>query len=441
MALQRHLFSQVARRDAAGRRRAAGDRAHAEGAGRRARLPSGAHHRGHGAGAARCHARGDARRRGQGDAGLRRADARHQPEVRAHRDPLAPGGGHSQRGADHQPARAAQVDPRDAAGAAGSARHLRRGPLLHRSHRRALHRDARERGEGVPPEVGDPQEMTFLWPEALLLVLAAPLLGAAIYLRPRPRRIAGLEMPSANGWQRHLPPALYLAALVVAAIAAARPTALITEQPGDVRLGIVSFAGTAAVIQQPTHDKDELLAAIDRLQLDRHTAIGSGIIVSLAALFPKEGIDVESFGKKRQGPELKPVPPGSNPNAAIILLTDGRRTIGPDPVQAARMAADRGVRVYTVGFGSAQGAPIQVEGYSIYMMYDEETLKAIAGLTNAEYFHATSGAELKKIYDSLTAKFVLQREQTEVTAFFAAAAAALVIAAAGLSLAWFSRIL
>ena len=133
--------------------------------------------------------------------------------------------------------------------------------------------------------------------------------------------------------------------------------------------------------------------------------------------------------------------PGSNPNAAIILLTDGRRTIGPDPVQAARMAADRGVRVYTVGFGSAQGAPIQVEGYSIYMMYDEETLKAIAGLTNAEYFHATSGAELKKIYDNLTAKFVLQREQTEVTAFFAAAAAALLIAAAGLSLAWFGRIL
>jgi Ca-activated chloride channel homolog len=324
--------------------------------------------------------------------------------------------------------------------------------------------------------------MSFLWREALLLLLAAPLLAAAIYLRARPRRIPGLEMPSANRWQRHLPPALYIAALVVAALAAARPTALITlpsqqrtiimaidvslsmrasdvqpnrlaaaqaaardfikEQPGDVRLGIVSFAGTAIVVQQPTHERDELIAAIDRLQLDRHTAIGSGIIVSLAALFPNDGIDVESFGKKAREPrELKPVPPGSNPNAAIILLTDGRRTIGPDPVQAARMAADRGVRVYTVGFGSAQGGPVQVEGYSIYMMFDEATLKSIAEITNAEYFHATSGAELKKIYDSLTAKFVLQREQTEITAFFAAAAAALLIAAAGLSLAWFNRIL
>jgi Ca-activated chloride channel family protein len=323
--------------------------------------------------------------------------------------------------------------------------------------------------------------MSWLWPEALLLLLAAPLLGAAIYLRPRPRRIAGLEMPSASRWQRHLPPALYIAALIVAALAAARPTALITlpsqqrtiimaidvslsmrasdvlpsrlaaaqaaarefikEQPGDVRLGIVSFAGTAVVMQQPTRDRDDLLAAIERLQLDRHTAIGSGIIVSLAALFPNDGIDVESFGKKAPARELKPVPPGSNPNAAIILLTDGRRTIGPDPVQAARMAADRGVRVYTVGFGSAQGGPVAVEGYSIYMMFDEATLKSIAEITNAEYFHATSGAELKKIYDSLSAKFVLQREQTEITAFFAAAAAALVIAAAGLSLAWFSRIL
>ena len=323
--------------------------------------------------------------------------------------------------------------------------------------------------------------MNFLWPEALVLLIFTPLLAVAMMLRPKPRQIPGFKMPAASRLQRYLPPALYTAALVVAVLAAARPTALITlpsqqrtiilaidvslsmrasdvlpsrlaaaqaaarefikEQPGDVRLGIVSFAGTAAVIQQPTHDRDELLAAIDRLQLDRHTAIGSGIIVSLAALYPKDGIDVETFGTRTQPRAAKPVLPGSNPNAAIILLTDGRRTIGPDPVQAARMAAERGVRVYTVGFGNSQGGPVAVEGYSIYMMFDEATLKAIAEATAAEYFHATSGAELKKIYDSLTAKFVLQREQTEITAFFAAAAAALLLAAAGLSLAWFGRIL
>jgi Ca-activated chloride channel homolog len=321
--------------------------------------------------------------------------------------------------------------------------------------------------------------MNFLWPEALWLALAAPML-AIIYYSRRPKAVPGI--PRANGLRKHVPPVLFFTALAIAALAAARPTALITlpsqqrtiiltidvslsmragdvlpsrlaaaqaaakdfirEQPGDARLGIVSFAGTAVVVQQPTKDRDELIAAIDRLQLDRHTAIGSGIIVSLAALFPNDGIDVESFGKRGAPPSnAKPVPVGSNTNAAIILLTDGRRTIGPDPLQAARLAADRGVRVYTVGFGNANGAPVQVEGYSIYMMFDEETLKAIAALTGAEYFHATSGAELKKIYDSLSAKFVLQREQTEVTAFFAAVAAALLVAAVGLSLAWFGRIL
>jgi Ca-activated chloride channel family protein len=336
--------------------------------------------------------------------------------------------------------------------------------------------------------------MNFLWPTALLLLLA-PCALALVYmarLRRKTEVMPGLGMPRLRGREQHLPVVVYLVALAVAALAAARPTALVTlpsqqrtiilaidvslsmrasdvlpnrlaaaqaaakefirEQPGDVRLGIVSFAGTAAVVQQPTKNKDDLIEAVERLQLDRHTAIGSGIIVALAALFPDAGIDVESFGAnswnrapkpapKPAAKDFKPVPPGSNPNAAIILLTDGRRTIGPDPLQAARLAADRGVRIYTVGFGNASGAPVQVEGYSIYMMFDEETLKAIAGLTNAEYFQASSGAELKKIYDTLTAKFVLQREETEITAFFAAAAAALVVAAAGLSLAWFNRIL
>ena len=337
--------------------------------------------------------------------------------------------------------------------------------------------------------------MNFLWPQALLLLIAPCLLALAYVARMRRKSAAmpGLELPRLRRREQHLPIVVYLLALAVAALAAARPTALVTlpsqqrtiilaidvslsmrasdvqpnrlaaaqaaakefirDQPTDVRLGVVSFAGTAAVVQQPTKNKDDLLEAIDRLQLDRHTAIGSGIIVAVAALFPDAGIDIESFGgpnawnriprevPKPKAPDFKPVPPGSNANAAIILLTDGRRTIGPDPLQAARLAADRGVRIYTVGFGNANGAPVQVEGYSIYMMFDEETLKAIAALTNAEYFQASSGAELKKIYDTLTAKFVLQREQTEITAFFAAAAAALVVAAAALSLAWFNRIL
>jgi len=210
----------------------------------------------------------------------------------------------------------------------------------------------------------------------------------------------------------------------------------------------------ALLIQKPTNNKDDLIAALDRLQLDRHTAIGSGIVMALATLFPDEGIDLESMvlgsrqswrtnkppEKKAEKKEVKSVPPGSNTSSAIVLLTDGRRTTGPDPLDAARMAADHGIRVFTVGFGSPAGGPAMMDGYSIYMAYDEATLKSIAELTEAEYFHAASADELKRVYQALSGKFVLAKEEREVTALAAALAALLTLAAGGLSLAWFNRL-
>ena len=333
--------------------------------------------------------------------------------------------------------------------------------------------------------------MGFQWPEALWLLLAAPLLALAylVILRRKKRSVVrysslGLvrEAMAGRAWRQHLPPALLLVGLIGALIAVARPSAVITlpsqqrviilaidvslsmraadvlpsrlhaaqdaarkfvqEQPPDVRIGIVSFAGTASLVQQPTSDREDLVAAIDRLQLDRQTAIGSGIVVSLATLFPDEGIDLAAMVLDRRAPKRppKPAPVASNPHAAIILLTDGRRTTGPDPLEAARMAADRGIRVFTVGFGTAAGAMAPVEGYSIFMMFDEETLKAIADLTGAEYFHATTADELHKVYERLGSKLVLQKERTEITVLFAIAAAILIGVAAALSLAWFSRI-
>src|SRR4030095_1650143 len=112
---------------------------------------------------------------------------------------------------------------------------------------------------------------------------------------------------------------------------------------------------------------------------------------------------------------VTPVPPGSNQSAAIILLTDGRRTTGPDPLDAARMAAERGVRVYTVGVGTKEGSSGGSGGRAIYMRLDEETLRGIADLTRAEYFHAASSTDLKKVYETLNAKFVLERKETEIT--------------------------
>jgi Ca-activated chloride channel family protein len=339
------------------------------------------------------------------------------------------------------------------------------------------------------------------------LLFAVPVLVAVYFLLLRRKRKDALRYPDAGlvrealgagqRLRRHLPPLLLLLALVAAIGAMTRPTAVVTlpteqrtiilaidvslsmsandvdpnrlaaaqaaakafvrEQPPDVRVGVVSFAGTASVVQAPTNDREALLAAVDRLQLDRHTAIGSGLILSLATLFPDAGIDLEAavFGggisPERAGrggrsppdrapsPAFVPVAPASYNSAAIILLTDGRRTTGPDPLEAATMAADRGVRVFTVGFGTTEGATVNTEGLSIFMRFDEETLKAISTITLGEYFHAGSAADLRRIYQNLNARIVLERKETELTALAAAAAAVLALAAAFLSLLWFNR--
>jgi len=136
--------------------------------------------------------------------------------------------------------------------------------------------------------------------------------------------------------------------------------AFVNKLPREVRVGVVSFAGTAAVVQAPTQSREDVLAAIDRFQLQRGTATGSGIILSLATLFPEHDIEIqhvtgqrrfpgsEPLGSKKQDSAFTPVPPGSYNSAAIIMLTDGQRTTGPDPLDAAKMAADRGIRVHVI---------------------------------------------------------------------------------------------
>ena len=351
--------------------------------------------------------------------------------------------------------------------------------------------------------------MTFLWPDMLFALALVPLLVAAyLWLLRRKKKLAvryaNLAMVkeaigSGRHWRRHVPAALFLAGLTVMILAIARPAALVNlpsahgtiilamdvsgsmratdvepnrleaaqaaartfveEQPRGTRIGVVSFAGTAALVQPPTNNREDILAAIDRFQLQRGTAIGSGIIVSLAALFPDAGINIDELASRygrgrgrgtsldsanepeKKKPDFKPVPPGSESSAAIILLTDGQRTTGPDSLDAARMAAERGIRIYTVGVGTVNGETIGFGGWSMRVRLDEETLKAIAELTRGEYFYAGNAVDLKKVYQSLSSRFVMEKKQTEITALFAAAAAALVLVAAALSLAWFNRIL
>jgi Ca-activated chloride channel family protein len=339
----------------------------------------------------------------------------------------------------------------------------------------------------------------------LLLLVIVPALVAGYFFLLRRKQKAALRyaslsmvkeaMGTGQRFRRHIPPLLFLVALIVMIAAIARPAAVVTlpsqqrtiilamdvsgsmratdvepnrisaaqaaakafvaEQPSNVRIGVVAFAGTASVVQMPTQNHEDVFAAIDRFQLQRATAIGSGIIVSLATIFPDAGIDVSSliYGRdaprgvpfdrprKEQKPEFKPVAPGSYTSAAIVLLTDGQRTTGPDSLEAARMAADRGVRIFTVGFGTRSGDTIGFGGWSMRVRLDEETLKAIAKITHGEYFYAGTATDLKKVYDSLNSRLVMEKKQMEISALFSAAAAVTALVSALLSLLWFNRIL
>lgn len=329
--------------------------------------------------------------------------------------------------------------------------------------------------------------MTFLWPKALMLLAAVPLVIAfyIVVLGHRKKvalRYASLELVRAaisrGEWRRHIPSLVFLIAVVIELVAVARPVAVvhlpnryetvilsidisgsmratdvypdrmtaareaakafIESQPRTTRIGVVAFADNATLVQPPTQSREDVIAAIERLQPQQATALGGGILVALKAIFPKLEIDVNS--RTPRTPAAKPVAPGSYRSAVIVLLTDGANTSGPAPVEAARMAADRGVRVYTVGIGTANGSIVSAGGLSLNVQLDEDSLKQVAGITQAEYFFTTDAVDLKRIYGELTSRFVMENKHTEITVFFSAAATLLALLAAMLSVTWFSRI-
>ena len=243
-------------------------------------------------------------------------------------------------------------------------------------------------------------------------------------------------------YRRHIPPVILLASIAALIVAIARPAAVVSlpgleetvilaidvsasmratdvqpsridaaqraakafvaGMPKTVRIGIVSFAGSAAVVQGPTLDHQEIEDAIDRLSLGPSTNLYSGIALSLAAMFPQDGIELEHFTDSRTSSRFSDKPhaeqsrqgsvePGSYRSGAIVLLSDGQRTMGGDPIDAAQMAAARGVKVYTVGLGTPEGSIISFRGWSIRVKLDEETLKEIARMTGAQILQRKLG--------------------------------------------------
>jgi Ca-activated chloride channel family protein len=357
--------------------------------------------------------------------------------------------------------------------------------------------------------------MTFIWMELLWLLLAVPALIVGYLLILRRKKKAALRytnmalikqaMGKGLGWRRHIPPLLLLIAVTILILAVARPAAVVTlassrasvilamdvsgsmraddvdpsrivasqtaakafiaNQPANVQIGIVAFAAAAMLVQAPTIDREALYDAIDAFDLRRGTAVGAGVLVALATIFPDETFEIDGSDVPRDllGPlsrgggngvqsrsldekaatdkaEHVPVKPGSYENAVVILLTDGATTVGPDPIEAGRLAADYGVRVFTVGFGSTSGDVVNFGGRSMRAQLDAATLQTIADDTDAEYFEATSSDDLAGVYNSLSTKLVAEKKLTEIAFIFAGVAALFAVLGAGLSMLWLGRI-
>jgi Ca-activated chloride channel homolog len=292
-------------------------------------------------------------------------------------------------------------------------------------------------------------------PLLLLLGLSALMLGIA-------RPVLVTTSPSTQGTVILLMDvSLSMAATDVAPtrLAAARAAALefVRAQPRDVRIGVIAFGGHADLVQPPTLNRAEVTAALERLELQRYTAIGTGLVAALLTLFPTADLayGVEIFGMGRDPranlmtasnqplpSQAKPQPatPGSYLSAAVVLVSDGVGTMGVPAVAAAKMAADLGVRVFTVGVGTLYGGVANTEGWpTIHAEFSEKILKEIAHVTRAQYFEAHTGARLAKIYQSLGRRVVLERKEYEITAIVVALGLVLSLAAAMLSLLWSNR--
>ena len=332
--------------------------------------------------------------------------------------------------------------------------------------------------------------MTFQWIGLLVLLAIVPLL-VALYAwslrrrRPSAARYSSLALirdasPGSSRLRRHLPFALVAAATAALVIALGRPAvvvgvptnqttiiltidvsgsmcstdiaptrleaaeeaaiAFVKSQQARTEIGIVAFSGFAAVVQPPTTNQKDLIDAIRSLTTGRRTAIGSGVLAAIDAIAEVDPAIDRSVIPGRPGVEPPPVPAGAYAPDIIVLLTDGANNAGPAPVDAARQALDRGLRVYTIGFGSVEGGSLDPVcrqqfignepgggfgggfggggGGRFPRGIDEATLRQVADLTGGSYHPADSAAELERVFADLPTKLITKREAVEISVGF-----------------------
>ncbi len=334
--------------------------------------------------------------------------------------------------------------------------------------------------------------MKFIWPAMLLFLLLIPVF-VYLYVRMQQRRrklatsygsLGMMQGAVRNrlGARRHVPPAIFLVALIILIIALARPQtnvslpriqgtvilafdvsgsmaaddlkptrmeaaktavqAFIERQSPSVQIGVVAFSDSGLSVQIPTNDKDELLAAIGRLTSQRGTSLANGILASLTTIEASNGAPTNYYSNltPTPAPTPTPMPKGVYTSSVIILLTDGENNQNPDPLEVAQVAADRGVRIYTVGIGSPTGADLHVEGFTIHTQLDEAMLQQISQITGGTYYNAENEEDLLSIYDNLNPTLVVKPEEMEVTSILAGINILFLLIGGAISLLWFGRV-
>lgn len=338
--------------------------------------------------------------------------------------------------------------------------------------------------------------MSFIWPSLLLALFGVPALVLLyIQLQRRRHRFAarygslGLvhdALGSGVGFRRHVPAAIFLAGITVLIFSLARPQAtvqvprdegtviltfdvsgsmaakdfeptrmeaaklaaqqFVENQPSSIAIGVVVFSDGGISAQAPTQDREQTLATISRLVPHRGTSVGNGILVALNTIVVDAGdppiLRTSAAAGDPAAPSLEPVPApqGWYPSAAIVLLSDGENNESPDPVEIAALAADLGVRIYTVGIGSPAGIDLEVEGFTVHTSLDEATLQTIANETGGAYYNAGNEEQLRKIYGDLKPKLSIKPEKIEMTSIFAGVGMLIFLIGGILSLLWFGHV-
>jgi Ca-activated chloride channel homolog len=334
--------------------------------------------------------------------------------------------------------------------------------------------------------------LSFIWPSLLFLLLIVPLLLWLYFRAQRQRRAFAMNYGSLGvagaatkgvGIRRHVPAFIFLAAITILITSVARPQANVSvpkvegtviltfdvsgsmvaddlkptrmeaakaaareflkKQPSYVAIGVVAFSDGGLSVQPPTEDRAKTLETINRLVPQRGTSLGNGMLVSLNSIVVNAGDPPFLNANNLADPSAPPpdsVPQGWYPSSAIVLLSDGENNQAPDPAKVADLAADLGVRVYTIGIGKPEGAVINIEGFSIQSQLNEAALKDISTITGGTYYSAADQEGLSHIYSDLKPKLFIHSENIEVTALFAGLGVLFSLIAGALSLLWFGRV-